>query len=59
MTDKIGESVIHFERQKFTPKLRENLGVKWGEKVKKSSKTADFGAILPLFCLFSGLNDGL
>ena len=59
MTDKSGESVIHFEQQIFTPKVGENLGVKRGVKVKKSSKTADFGAFLPLFCLFLGVNDGL
>ena len=47
------------ERQKFAPKLEKNLGVKRGVKVKKSSKMADFGAILPLFCLFLGLNGGL
>ena len=47
------------ERQKLTPKVGENLGVKRGVKVKKSSKMADFGAFLLLFCLFFGLNDGL
>lgn len=31
------------ERKIFTPKLGENLGVKRGVKVKKSSKTAEGG----------------